>query len=162
MLTIHPFPHLQGHGLSYTTFQYKTLSLSPPVPIASLPGGGTFSGRGRQGYVDAINTIVVSASVTVCNTGGRDATEVVQVYSQDPVGDWGSETLVVPYWKRLVGFARVRIAAGGCETAAIPLLADDIALYDDSMTLRIQPGAYNITAGGRSDTDFLNAMLVMA
>jgi hypothetical protein len=29
------------------------------------------------------------------------------------------------------------------------------------MALRIQPGAYNITAGGRSDLDFLNAPLVM-
>ncbi len=156
-------PHkLQGHGLSYTTFSYTRLALSPPPPIASLPGGGTFSGRGRQGYVDAISTAVTTASVTVCNTGSRDATEVVQVYSQDPVGDWGSDTLVVPFWKRLVGFGRVRVTAGACETAVIPVLADDLALYDDGMTLRIQPGQYTITAGGRSDTDFLNATLVMA
>lgn len=105
---------------------------------------------------------MTTASVTVCNTGSRDATEVVQVYSQDPVGDWGSDTLVVPFWKRLVGFGRVRVTAGACETAVIPVLADDLALYDDGMTLRIQPGQYTITAGGRSDTDFLNATLVMA
>ncbi len=84
------------------------------------------------------------------------------MYSQDPAGDWGSDTLIVPFWKRLVGFARVLVAAGGCETVAVPVLADDLALYDDAMALRIQPGAYNITAGGRSDLDFLNAPLVMA
>ena len=153
---------LQGHGLSYTTFSYGNLTLSAPAPIATLPGGGVFSGRGRQGYVDAISTPVVVATVQVCNVGVRGGVEVVQVYSQDPVGDWGGEVLVVPFWKRLVGFARVFVGAGECASVDVPVLADDLALYDDRMVLRIQPGAYTISAGGRSDQDTAQAALVLA
>jgi hypothetical protein len=152
----------QGHGLSYTTFNYSALALSPAPAIASLPGGGVFSGRGRQGYLDALRTPVVTASVTVCNTGARAGAEVVQVYSQDPVGDWGGSALVVPHWKRLVGFARVAVAAGACAGVQVPILADDLAVYDDAMALRIQPGAYTISAGGRSDTDTAQAPLVLS
>jgi beta-glucosidase len=150
-----------GAGLSYTTFEYRALALSPAPSIASLPGGGVFSGRGRAGYVDAINTTIVTASVTVCNTGGRAGTEVVQVYSQDPSAS-DFDTPLVPYWKRLVGFGRLALAPGSCDTLAVPLLADNLAQYDPSMVLRIVPGSYKITAGGRSDTDTLSAALVMA
>ena len=97
----------------------------------------------------------------VCNTGSRDGTEVVQVYSQDPVGDWGVDILVVPFWKRLVGFGRVSVAAGACETLSLPILADDLALYDPQMVLRIQPGNYTISAGGRSDQDTLQSLLIL-
>jgi beta-glucosidase len=151
-----------GSGLSYTSFNYTSLGLSPAPAVASLPGGGTFSGRGRAGYVDAISTAVVTASVTVCNTGARAGTEVVQVYVQDPIAGFGFETPIVPMWKRLVGFARVPLEAGACDTAAVPILADDLAVYDDLMQLRVVPGAYVVTAGGRSDTDFLSAPLVLA
>lgn len=155
----------QGHGLSYTSFNYTALALSAAPAIRSLPGGGVFSGRGRQGYIDAISTAIVTASVTVCNTGGRDGAEVVQVYSQDPPGDWGgafSDVAIVPFWKRLVGFARVSLASGACTVASVPLLADDLAHYDPGMVLRIQPGTYTISAGGRSDQDTLSQPLALA
>ncbi len=161
-LSLPPFSRAQGHGLSYTTFNYTAISLSPAPPISSLPGGGTFSGRGRQGYLDAVSTAVVTATVSLCNTGARSGTEVVQVYSQDPVGDWGGDVVIAPYWKRLVGFARVQLAAGACGSVSVPLLADDLAVYDDAMALRIQPGAYTISAGGRSDQDTAQAPLVLS
>lgn len=150
-----------GAGLSYTTFEYRALELSAAPSIVSLPGGGVFSGRGRAGYADAINTPIVTANVTLCNTGARPGAEVVQVYSQDPTAS-DFETPLVPYWKRLVGFGRIVLDAGACDSIAIPLLADNLALYDPAMTLRIIAGTYKITAGGRSDTDTLTAMLVMA
>jgi len=150
-----------GAGLSYTTFEYRALALSPAPAIAALPGGGVFSGRGRAGYADAVNTPVVTATVTVCNTGGRAGAEVIQVYSQDPPAS-DFDTPLVPYWKRLVGFGRVLLDAGACSDVAVPLLCDDLALYDPGMTLRIIAGNYTITAGGRSDEDTLQATLVMA
>ena len=139
-----------------------SLTLSPAPAVAALPGGGVFSGRGRAGYLDAATTAVVTATVKLCNSGTRDGTEVVQVYSQDPVGDFGSDIIIVPYWKRLVGFARVPLAAGECGAIDIPLLADDLATYDDAMVLRVRPGNYTISAGGRSDTDTLQEALVLA
>lgn len=150
-----------GAGLSYTTFEYRSLALSPAPSIASLPGGGVFSGRGRAGYAGAINTPVVTATVMLCNTGSRAGAEAVQVYSQDPAAS-DFETPLVPYWKRLVGFGKILLAAGACDSLAIPLLADDLALYDPAMNLRIIAGSYAITAGGRSDADTLRATLVMA
>lgn len=150
-----------GAGLSYTTWEYRALALSAAPSIASLPGGGVFSGRGRAGYADAINTAVVTANVTLCNTGARAGAEVVQVYSQDPSAS-DFDTPLVPYWKRLVGFGRIALDAGACGSLAVPLLADDLALYDPAMTLRIIAGTYRITAGGRSDTDTLAAALVLA
>lgn len=150
-----------GTGLSYTSFAYKTLSLSAPLPISSLPGGGVFSGRGRAGYVDAINTAIVTATVNVCNTGDRAGTEVVQIYSQDPPAS-DFDTPLVPYWKRLIGFGRLALAAGACDAINIPILADDLALYDPSMALRIVAGAYTISAGGMSDEDTLQEILTMS
>jgi beta-glucosidase len=141
-----------GHGLSYTTFSYSSLTISGVQPVHSLPGGGVFSGRGGQGYKDAINTIAFTAHVTLCNTGSIDGTEVVQLYSQDPRGMF--PTPVVQYWKRLIGYGRIILLAGSCGTLDINVVADDIALYDDVMTLRVVPGTYIITAGGRSDQDF--------
>ena len=150
-----------GSGLSYTAFNYSALTLSPAPAVAALPSGGTFSGRGRAGYVDAISTAVVTATVTVCNTGTRAGTEVVQVYVQDPAGGFGFDTPIVPFWKRLVGFARVPLGAGACGAVDVPLLADDLAVYDDNMQLRVVPGAYTVTAGGRSDQDVLSALLIL-
>lgn len=155
------YTQTQGHGLSYTTFNYSSMTLTPPLPIHTLPGGGVFSGRGLQGYQDAIHTPITTLHVTVCNTGGVAGTEVVQVYSQDPPGDWGSAVVVVPYWKRLVGFSRVTVAAGGCETAVVPILVDDLAVYSDAMELRVQPGRYLISVGGRSDADVLQANMTL-
>jgi len=142
-----------GHGLSYTTFTYSSLTITGAQPVNSLPGGGVFSGRGGQGYKDAINTVFFTAHVNICNTGTVDGVEVVQVYSQDPRGMFS--TPIVSYWKRLIGYGRISLSAGSCGTLDVNVVADDIALYDDMMTLRIVPGTYLITAGGRSDQDFL-------
>ena len=148
-----------GHGLSYTSFTYTLLTIDGVGPISTLPGGGTFSGRGKAGYIDAISVTVFTAHVTVCNSGLRDGTEIVQVYSQDPRGAF--PTPIVPYWKRLVAYARIPVAAGACETQGIPILGDDLALYDDVMSLRIVPGVYGITVGGRSDRDQLRVNVTL-
>jgi beta-glucosidase len=139
-----------GHGLSYTTFKYQSFV----VDIITQPGSTIpYSGRGRVGYLDALNTIVLNVNVTICNTGTMDGVEVVQVYSQDPSGAFN--TPIVPYWKRLIGYGRLFLNAGQCNTITISILADDIALYDDQMTLRLVPGTYIISTGTSSNTDFL-------
>jgi beta-glucosidase len=143
-----------GHGLSYTSYAYKSIEVDVITHPRDMKGGaGTFSGRGRAGYLDALDTVVLNVTVSVCNTGARDGTEVVQVYSQDPQGV--SALGLVPFWKRLVGYARLPLAAGACGAVTIPVIADDLAQYDDSMVLRVIGGGYIISAGGRSDQDTL-------
>lgn len=145
-----------GHGLSYTTFNYESFTVDGVAPVSSLPGGGTFSGRGGQGYRDAIAAVVLTAHVTVCNTGARDGAEVVQLYARlAPADLFPDGPPIVPHWKRLVGYGRLALAAGACATLDVPVLADDFALYDDAMALRVVPAEYVLSAGGRSDLDAL-------
>jgi hypothetical protein len=148
-----------GHGLSYTTWAYKAISVAVLAHPSTLPAAGTFSGRGRAGYAAAGVTSILNVTVTVCNTGAVAATEIVQVYARDPVG--GSRLGIVPFWKRLVGYGRVPVAAGACADAVLPVLADDLAQYDDDMALRVLPGTYAISAGGRSDQDTLQANVTL-
>ncbi len=78
-----------GHGLSYATFSYAGLSVSPQ----SGPPGGT---------------VTVSARVT--NDGDREADEVVQLYLHQRHG-----TASRPV-RELKGFSRVTLAAGATRT----------------------------------------------
>jgi beta-glucosidase len=145
-----------GSGLSYTAFTYESISVAIVSHASDLR---PFSGRGGQGYRDALATVVLNATVRVCNTGSRSGTEIVQVYSQDP---HGAMTLpIVPYWKRLVGYGRIPLDAGACGDLVLPVIGDDLALYDGDMVLRVIPGKYVITAGGRSDLDTLRANVTL-
>ncbi|WP_181798900.1 glycoside hydrolase family 3 C-terminal domain-containing protein, partial [Streptomyces sp. WELS2] len=74
-----------GHGLSYTSFDWDELT----VGRAEADTGGEFS-----------------LAFTVRNTGERAGTEVVQLYLHDPVAS------VVQPVQRLIGYTRVRLAAG--------------------------------------------------
>lgn len=151
-----------GHGLSYTSWSYKTITIDGVAPVSSLPGGGTFSGRGGQGYRDALAAVVLTAHVNLCNSGSRDGTEVVQLYARLEPQDLFPDGLpIVPHWKRLVGYGRISLAAGACGTLDLPVIADDLALYDDVMVLRVIPAAYIFSAGGRSDLDSLVANVTL-
>ena len=78
-----------GHGLSYSRFSYADLAVDQP----SVPTDGT-----------------VTVSVTVTNTGGRDAAEVVQLYLHQRSG-----TASRPV-RELKGFSRTALAAGESRT----------------------------------------------
>jgi beta-glucosidase len=151
-----------GHGLSYTTYVYKSITVDGVAPVSGLPGGGTFSGRGGQGYRDALAAVVLTAHVNLCNTGARDGAEVVQLYARLAPQDLFPGGLpIVPHWKRLVGYGRAVLAAGACATLDLPVIADDLALYDDAMVLRVVPADYVFSAGGRSDLDVLVANVTL-
>ncbi len=92
-----------GYGLSYTTFTFANLAVSQPS-------------IGLQG------TLTVSVDVT--NTGTREGDEVVQVYGRV----LGSR--VERPAKKLLGFARVTIAAGQTRRVEIPLRGADVAYWD--------------------------------
>ena len=83
-----------GHGLSYTSFEYKNLKISPKNPTAK-------------------DKITITCDVT--NTGDRDGDNVVQLYIRDVVGT------ITPYEKVLRGFERVAISAGETKTVTFEL-----------------------------------------
>jgi beta-glucosidase len=113
-----------GHGLSYTTFAFANLRASRP----SIALGGE-----------------LVASVDVANTGARDGDEVVQIYARFPVSK------VERPRKKLVGFARVTVAAGRNRRVEIPVRAADLAYWDVSRhAWALERGTLELMAGSSS------------
>jgi len=114
-----------GFGLSYTTFAYNNISVSPAQGSLSEP---------------------VKVSFDVTNTGIRRGAEVAELY----VGD--SHAKVPRPRKELKGFARIDLKAG--ETRRVTLILDRRAFsyYDvDQKNWRADPGQFDILVGGSSD-----------
>jgi beta-glucosidase len=115
---LYPF----GFGLSYTTFAYRNLLISPA--------------SGRSG--DS-----VSVSVEVENTGRRPGDEVVQLYLRDV-----QSSLPVPLLQ-LQGFTRVRLAPGEKRTAQFTLTAEQMSFADEGGKWVLEPGEFTIWVGGQ-------------
>jgi beta-glucosidase len=112
-----------GFGLSYSAFRYD----APHVSHESIRAGDP-----------------LEVSVTVSNTGARDADEVVQLYLRDDVAS------VARPVKQLVRFRRVHLRAGASETVTFALGPKDLAFYDLRMRLVIEPGTFTLFAGTSS------------
>jgi len=113
-----------GYGLSYTTFGYSKLSVTPRYGNLSEP---------------------VTVSFDVTNTGRKPGAEIAQLY----VGD-GHSAVPRPV-KELKGFAKVRLNPG--ETMRVSLTLDRRAFsyYDvDKKDWHAEPGAFTILVGSSS------------
>jgi beta-glucosidase len=113
---LYPF----GHGLSYTTFSYSSLEVTPRV------------GAGQA----------VNATVRVRNTGLVAGDEVVQVYLTDD-----QSTYPVPQ-RSLVGFERVHLSPGEARRVGFTIGWRQLAVYDDEGTPVVEPGTYTVSMGG--------------
>lgn len=113
-----------GHGLSYTEFDYSPITLS----------ADSFSGNG-----------VLTARVTVTNTGNREGTEVVQLYIRDLVG---SVTRPV---KQLKGFERITLAPGESREVSFTIDREMLSFYRQDMTRGPETGDFHVFVGGASD-----------
>jgi len=120
-----------GHGLSYTTFEYGNLSLSPSAA----------SGE---------SAILVSIDVT--NTGEITGDQVVQLYLSTGLADPGARDMVPMPVKQLRGFERVPLAPGQTESVTFTLGPEELSFWsisDDSF--RVEAGTYTVRVGGSSD-----------
>ena len=124
---LYPF----GLGLSYTTFAYSNLTVTPD---RITPDGEA----------------EVSADVT--NTGDLAGDEVVQLYIRDEVAS------VTRPIKLLKGFERIHLAPGETKRVIFRLGACDLALLDANLEWTVEPGWFTITVGGNS-TDHITARL---
>jgi beta-xylosidase len=125
--TIDPTPlYPFGHGLSYTTFEYGQLSITP----AGASSGGVIQTDGAA-----------DVSCTVRNTGARPGTEVVQLYLHDPVAQ------VARPVRYLAGFARVPLEAGQAAKVAFRLHADRTSFYGLSGERVVEPGRIDVQIG---------------
>ncbi len=116
---LYPF----GYGLSYTTFSYSDVTLS----ANEMAKNGS-----------------VTATVTVTNTGKRDADEVVQLYVHDLVA-----SIARPV-KELKGFERIHLAAGESKTVTFTIGADQLSFYNADLKKVVEPGEFDIMVGSNS------------
>ena len=113
-----------GYGLSYTTFEYSNLRISPK---AIKPDGK------------------VKVSFDVQNVGDRKGDEVVQLYIRDVVG---SVTRPV---KELKGFKRVTLKPCEKRTVEFTLGPEELSFTNREMKRVVEPGTINIMVGKSSE-----------
>ena len=116
---LYPF----GFGLSYTTFAYSDLEVSP-----------------LQQHTQGEYTIKVNAT----NTGKRAGDEVVQLYVRDKVSS------VITYDSQLRGFERVSLQPGETRQVTFSLKPEDLQILDRNMNWTVEPGEFEVMIGASS------------
>jgi beta-glucosidase len=107
-----------GYGLSYTSYRYSGLSVTPEKTI--------------------------KVTFTVANTGARSGAEIAEVYASLPASAQEPP-------KRLVGWSRVKIDAGGQQTVTVDIDPKYLSIFDESaQAWKLVPGDYTILVGGSS------------
>ena len=117
---LYPF----GYGLSYTTFKYSNLVVTPNKQKA---------------------TGNIEVSVDVTNTGSRKGDEVVQLYFKQETSS------VTVYESQLRGFERITLAPNETKTVHFTLTPRDISLLDKNMKRVVEPGAFDVLIGSSSE-----------
>ena len=117
---LYPF----GYGLSYTTFEYSNLKISPAV-------------------ITPNETVTVTLNVT--NTGSRAGDEVVQLYTRDVVSS------VTTYEKNLAGFERVHLQPGETKQITFHLDRKQLELLNADMKWVVEPGEFVVMPAASSE-----------
>lgn len=113
-----------GHGLSYTSFEYGSLSLSS-----------------ESVGIDE----VVDVTVEVENTGNVSGDEVVKLFTHDRVGSRSRPV------KELTGFRRVSLEAGEAATLTFSIDREDLAFWTADEEMAAEPGAFDVMVGRAAD-----------
>jgi len=118
-----------GHGLSYTSFSYKDLKVSP-----------------NEVSHDGKHEPTVSVDLNISNTGSVEGAEVVQLY----VGMPATSTVPQPP-KQLKGFQKVMLKPGKQAHVHLVLEARALSYWDvKSHGWIVAPGTYQIMIGSSS------------
>lgn len=117
---LYPF----GYGLSYTTFEYSDIQISPKV-------------------ITPNETATVTLKVT--NTGDMAGDEVVQLYTRDVLSS------VTTYEKNLAGFERVHLQPGETKEVKFTIDRKHLELLDADMKWVVEPGEFVVIAGSSSE-----------
>jgi len=112
-----------GYGLSYTTFGYSNLKLS--------------AARARV-------SDTITATVTVTNSGGREGTEVVQLYVRDEVASVSRPV------RELKAFRRVTLKPGESRAVDLRVAVRDLWFIGLDMKPVVEPGTFRVYVGPNS------------
>jgi len=123
-----------GLGLSYTTFQYSGLKVTP----ATIRRDGT-----------------ADVQVTITNTGTVAGAEIAQLYVTDLVSSVTTPGIA------LKGFARVMLAPGESRVVHYRLGPGELSLWNRKMKKVVEPGEFKIMASASSaDIRLTDSLLV--
>ena len=127
---LYPF----GYGLSYTTFEYSDLDITPRV-------------------ITPNESATVRLKVT--NTGKRAGDEVVQLYIRDVLSS------ITTYEKNLAGFQRIHLEPGETQELFFTIDRKHLELLDADMKWVVEPGDFVLMAGASSEDIRLNGTLTV-
>ena len=122
---LYPF----GYGLSYTTFAYSDLAVTPLSASSDS----------------------VRVSLTLTNSGQRSGDEVVQLYLSDRAASVSQPPL------QLRAFKKVCLDAGECRRVEFTLGFDELSLINADMKRVVEPGDFDILVGASSQDIRLRA-----
>jgi beta-glucosidase len=113
-----------GYGLSYTTYRYSGLTVTPPAEL---------SGK-------------VKVTFSLTNAGTRSGAEIAEVYAALPASAEEPP-------KRLVGWSKVQLKAGEKKTVSVEIDPKFLSIFDESKDdWTLLPGEYTILVGGSSQS----------
>jgi len=113
-----------GYGLSYTTFHYKDLKVTP-----------------RKAAIGE----EIKISVEVENRGNYEGDEVVQLYIRDKFS-----RMVRPVLE-LKRFQRIHLIPGEKARVEFVLKEEDLSFLDEKLVPLLEPGAFEVLVGGDSE-----------
>jgi beta-glucosidase len=112
-----------GYGLSYTSFGYSNLQISPAE-----------TGPAGEVYISA----------DIKNTGKRDGSEVVQLYLNDEISSMSTPVM------KLAGFEKIKLAAGESKTVKFRVSPEQMAFLDRNLDPVVEPGIFKVMVGSSS------------
>lgn len=109
-----------GHGLSYTTFAYESLTLNRSVM------------RPEES---------VRVTIRVRNTGERAGKEVVQLYLRDPVAS------VVRPVQQLIDYRKILLEPGEAKEVTFTVTEEQLRFWDFDCAWHSEPGTFELSTG---------------
>lgn len=116
---LYPF----GYGITYTRFAYG----EPHLSAKSMRTDGS-----------------IDLTVSVENTGEREAVEIVQLYIRDLVASISRPV------KELKGFERIVLRAGESRDVTVHITADMLKFYNANLEYVLEPGDFEVMVGPNS------------
>jgi beta-glucosidase len=113
-----------GYGLSYSDFEYSTITLSD----TTLNSGGS-----------------ITASIKVTNTSTVDGEEIVQLYIRDLIGSITRPVL------ELKGFQKAMIKAGETRQFDFEVTEEQLSFYRKDFSYGTEPGDFEVFIGPSSN-----------
>ena len=112
-----------GFGMSYTTFRYSNLRISP---AQAAPEGE------------------VTVAFDLTNTGARAGDEIPQLYIRQYVSS------TINWEQSLRGFERIHLKPGETRTVSFSLSPSLLAIWNREMKRVVEPGKYEAQVGASS------------